>query len=389
LVFGVTGVRAETDWCKQIREVYEASKGGRCNEDDQDKKFSYFADLDINDVVNEADNEQLGRLTVEQCKNKIEHSKAISETGECRCETGYWHTLNIFNCDKRTFCGMSLMTDNGLRIFNTEDECKKSAGEEEKRRGGVGMPNPASFFCVDMGYQNVGGMCVNGESRCNEWAFFMGECRLNGSGSKPHLYLERKSEETKIGETMMVTVGIDSKDRKIVGADVMIKFNGSLNLEKAEMVDESLVGYRYDRNNFYGKINNETGVYDVTLVPPSEEYVGLMTKTAKGPVVNLTFRRTDGGLPQVYFACRQNTVRDSNIISDDAIDIISCGDNLNLIGMAGDADWDWNVGFKDLLIWKGGYLYKEDMRADFDRSKEVDFADLKIWKDKYLLYQNN
>lgn len=38
--------------------------------------------------------------------------------------------------------------------------------------GLVGVPNPASFFCVDMGYQNIEGMCVNGEEKCKEWSFF-------------------------------------------------------------------------------------------------------------------------------------------------------------------------------------------------------------------------
>lgn len=52
--------------------------------------------------------------------------------------------------------------------------------------GGVGMPNPASKFCVDAGYENEirknadgseAGYCVftNGKE-CEEWAFYRGEC---------------------------------------------------------------------------------------------------------------------------------------------------------------------------------------------------------------------
>ena len=53
-----------------------------------------------------------------------------------------------------------------------------------------GLPNPASKYCVDQGYEleiradqagNQYGVCIFPDgSECEEWAFFRGECTYEG-----------------------------------------------------------------------------------------------------------------------------------------------------------------------------------------------------------------
>ena len=83
----------------------------------------------------------------------------------------------------------------GYCIFPDGSECEEWAffrgecgpgGAEE----GVGMPNPASKYCVDQGYEleirtEAGGevsYCLFPDgSECEEWAFFRGECAPGGA----------------------------------------------------------------------------------------------------------------------------------------------------------------------------------------------------------------
>ena len=60
--------------------------------------------------------------------------------------------------------------------------CSKAPIEEKK----TGMPNPASEFCVDKGYEleirtnpdgSQTGYCIfPDESECEEWTYYRGEC---------------------------------------------------------------------------------------------------------------------------------------------------------------------------------------------------------------------
>lgn len=186
---------------------------------------------------------------------------------------------------------------------------------------------------------------------------------------------------------MVVAVGIDSRDKKIIGIDLVIKFGGPLRLERVEAVDESVVGFNYDRTGFLGKIDNEKGSYEAALAPASME--ALAGEVAKGPLLNLVFKRERQGLGHVYFVCGKNSVRESNIISYNAEDVLSCGDNLNLIGMAGDADWSGKTDFSDLKLWKEGYLGGGEMRGDFNGNGRVEIGELLMWKKGYLLQLDN
>lgn len=42
------------------------------------------------------------------------------------------------------------------------------------------IPNPASLYCTEMGYQNVDGNCIFTDgTKCEEWAFYRKECGIS------------------------------------------------------------------------------------------------------------------------------------------------------------------------------------------------------------------
>ena len=64
--------------------------------------------------------------------------------------------------------------------------CAQGGGEATPTSEPGGLPNPASKYCVDQGYEleirsdelgNQYGVCIFPDgSECEEWAFFRGEC---------------------------------------------------------------------------------------------------------------------------------------------------------------------------------------------------------------------
>jgi len=64
--------------------------------------------------------------------------------------------------------------------------CAPSGGEATPTVEAGGLPNPASKYCIDQGYEleirsdeagNQYGVCIFPDgSECEEWAFFRGEC---------------------------------------------------------------------------------------------------------------------------------------------------------------------------------------------------------------------
>ncbi len=65
-------------------------------------------------------------------------------------------------------------------------ETPQAGGEAPPTSQSGGLPNPASKYCVDQGYEleirtdesgNQYGVCIFPDgSECEEWAFFRGEC---------------------------------------------------------------------------------------------------------------------------------------------------------------------------------------------------------------------
>jgi putative hemolysin len=69
-------------------------------------------------------------------------------------------------------------------------ETPPSGGEATSTSEPGGLPNPASKYCVDQGYEleirtdeagNQYGVCIFPDgSECEEWEFFRGECTYQG-----------------------------------------------------------------------------------------------------------------------------------------------------------------------------------------------------------------
>jgi putative hemolysin len=55
------------------------------------------------------------------------------------------------------------------------NSCKPLAGTSSS--GGVGLANPASVYCTQMGYVLNGAQCeISASVTCEQWAFYRGEC---------------------------------------------------------------------------------------------------------------------------------------------------------------------------------------------------------------------
>jgi len=82
-----------------------------------------------------------------------------------------------------TACGRA--PDTSTSLPPTSTELPLTASPDGNEEGLVGMPNPASFYCEEMGYQlkmedteeGTRGICVfHDGNQCEEWDFLSGRC---------------------------------------------------------------------------------------------------------------------------------------------------------------------------------------------------------------------
>jgi hypothetical protein len=202
----------------------------------------------------------------------------------------------------------------------------------------------------------------------------------------PNIYLEPLTDFM-VNQTTTVIVGADSKGIPIISLDVVINFPTDLEVVSAKPVRGPEDGFKYDFNNFVPLIHNDMGKLEVTL-PPDDPAVLKGTK-AQGPLFAIVFKTKKESSGQIKIECQPDSVKESNILSSDAVDIISCKDNgvINIESIAtksGDADGDGKISLTDLGIWKTEFAAKVGTRADFNGDGEVDLADLGIWKTEFV-----
>ncbi len=82
------------------------------------------------------------------------------------------------------------------------------------------LPNPASTYCEEMGYQLVGEMCVFPDSTsCEQWAFYRGEC---GQNYVHGVECAQAGEHS--GVAIQCCEGLDEISNSLVGNDGMCAY---------------------------------------------------------------------------------------------------------------------------------------------------------------------
>jgi hypothetical protein len=147
---------------------------------------------------------------------------------------------------------------------------------------------------------------------------------VGAAGAVAKFTLSPTTGSTPVGSTFKVTVGVDSDSVPIISADVVIDFNAT-KLEAVSVEPISNPGFVYDSNNFVPLIHNDTGKIEITL-PPSDPSA-LAGVAAKGDLFTITFKGKTTGTAAVNFNCLADSVKESNIISSEAVDIVSCAAN--------------------------------------------------------------
>lgn len=120
------------------------------------------------------------------------------------------------------------------------------APSAQPTNGAVGLPNPASKFCVDQGYKlemrkddqgNEYGVCIFDDgNECEEWAFFRGEC---GAGRAKNLSLNvveaaGLADTTQIDVLAPKTSSVDpdaSREPRQPGMEVILSITDPADIE--------------------------------------------------------------------------------------------------------------------------------------------------------------
>ena len=141
-----------------------------------------------------------------------------------------------------------------------------------------------------------------------------------------HFTLTPASGNYTTGATISVTLGVDTGTDKTVGMDIL----GNFDEAKLELVSISKItspAYDYDdsADYFVPKIDNTAGTFEVHLNPKSSSsYDGVV---AKGPLVTLNFKAISAGTATVTFNCQSGSVVETNILNENAEDVVVCSSN--------------------------------------------------------------
>jgi len=95
---------------------------------------------------------------------------------------------------------------------------------------GVAMPNPASKYCVDQGFNNTirtnpdgsqTGYCIfPGGRECEEWAYFRGECKLGTANLTKNLPDVNESNEN---ETNATEIALEAGNASVMPVNTTVE----------------------------------------------------------------------------------------------------------------------------------------------------------------------
>ena len=140
----------------------------------------------------------------------------------------------------------------------------------------------------------------------------------------PRLYFTPASGTVAVGETIKVSLGVDSGTESSQAVDAWATFDAAklevLSIEKSANPPESF-SYAIGHN-----IYNSQGKFDVTF-GSTDAMSGLEAKPIVGDLAVITFKAKSEGVAAVNLTCAAGSTIDTNIFNMSAVDVIDCPSN--------------------------------------------------------------
>lgn len=155
--------------------------------------------------------------------------------------------------------------------------------------------------------------------------FFVVAGRGSYALAVPHFTFTPSTGTYNTNSTFSVTLGIDSGTEQVGGVDLVGIFDAS-KLEITSIDKVSSPAFAFDYNSTSTPlIHNDTGKFEITLNPTSSSVYDY--KVASGPLLTVNFKAKASGTASVSLVCQSGSVSDTNIINQQAVDVVSCSSN--------------------------------------------------------------
>jgi len=127
------------------------------------------------------------------------------------------------------------------------------------------------------------------------------------------------------GSDFSVLLGANSGGEAVVGIDVVGSFDATkLELTGISKIDTANVYQFMSYSESLVTIDNAAGTFAVTLTPVGSIYEG---QAVDEVFLRLSFKAKAAGVASVNFTCNAGAVTESNIINQNALDVVECASN--------------------------------------------------------------
>jgi LPXTG-motif cell wall-anchored protein len=155
--------------------------------------------------------------------------------------------------------------------------------------------------------------------------FFLMAGKSNFAFAAPHFTFTPTSGSYNNGSSFSVTLGIESETQQVGGVDLVGTFDASkLQITSIDKVSSPAFSFEYNSSST-PIIHNDTGKFEITLNPTSSSVYDY--KPASGPLLTINFSTKATGTANVGLTCQSGSVADTNIINQQAADVVDCASN--------------------------------------------------------------
>jgi len=139
----------------------------------------------------------------------------------------------------------------------------------------------------------------------------------------PHLTLNPATGTKSVGETIVVTIGVDSGAETSAAVEVFGTFDSTkFEVLSMEKVPDAEAAFAFVTETHF---QNSTGKFDFACSPSNMS--NFEDTAISGPLVKVIFRAKSSGVASVNFTCQAGSEADSNIFKTSGADVIDCASN--------------------------------------------------------------